>query len=82
MTDGKLHRHVSAIRSIVTTAVPITTAIVGATMNQKTMNQKTYEEKQTVPAAEDEESNGCPTDQQRRAGVYEHTVSPAPLSPD
>jgi hypothetical protein len=56
MTDGKLHRHVSAIRSIVTTAVPITTAIVGATMNQKTMNQKTYEEKQTVPSPQDEES--------------------------
>lgn len=67
MTDGKLHRHVSAIRSIVTTAVPITTAIVGATMyqktmnqktmNQKTINQKTYEKKQTVPSPQDEESD-------------------------
>ena len=26
------------------------------TMNQKTMNQKTYEEKQTVPSPQDEES--------------------------
>lgn len=56
MTDGKLHRHVSALRSIVTTAVPIT-AIVGATMNQKTINQKTYEEEQTAPSTQDEESD-------------------------